>query len=128
MEYESGYLISHAANALREIGLRVSASTIRKYENLGLVSSRRITAGKQERRLFTEDQFIRLKIVVILKQLGLSNGEVVDWLQRPNTMILQAHMKELTPLVAEARRLVGLLRDSLTTPDEGQVTTPQQAA
>ena len=61
----------------KDLGIHVSESRIRRYETIGLVESRR--ESKMQHRKFTFRDVEKLKIVVLLAELGIGIGIIKQY-------------------------------------------------
>ncbi|MBH5316478.1 MerR family transcriptional regulator [Paenibacillus sp. GSMTC-2017] len=74
--------------------LGLSVRTIRYYDQIKLVSPSRTEAGG--RRVYSEEDLIKLEKIVLLKKLGLSLDDIQDSLNELSTrQILEVHRKHL---------------------------------
>ncbi len=100
--------------------LEMSQRTIRYYEEIGLLNSvKRIEGGK---RVYTEDDYKRLKLIKRLKILGLTLSEMEEleaiWsIQRSNEKVLRRllellniHLKKLDERIAD----LNILRNEIS--------------
>jgi len=91
--------------------LEMSQRTMRYYEEIGLLNSvKRVEGGK---RIYTDDDFLRLKLIKRLKILGLTLSEMQEleaiWsLQKSSEVVLKRllelldnHMKRLDDRIAD---------------------------
>ncbi len=100
--------------------LEMSQRTIRYYEEIGLLNSvKRIEGGK---RVYTDDDYKRLKLIKRLKIMGLTLSEMEEleaiWsIQRSNEKVLRrllellnSHLKRLDERIAD----LNILRNEIT--------------
>ena len=100
--------------------LEMSQRTIRYYEEIGLLNSvKRIEGGK---RVYTDDDYKRLKLIKRLKIMGLTLSEMEEleaiWsIQRSNEKVLRRllellnnHLKRLDERIAD----LNILRNEIT--------------
>jgi len=92
----------------RRTGL--SVRTLHYYDEIGLLSPSARTASGH--RLYTAGDVARLQQIRSLRQLGLSLGEIRDWLRHPGHSplgVIRRHLERLREQIEQQRRLGRLL-------------------
>src|SRR5258708_33768537 len=87
----------------RRTGL--SVRTLHYYDEIGLLSPSARTASGH--RLYTAGDVARLQQVRSLRQLGLSLGEIRDWLRHPGYSprgVIRRHLERLREQIERQRR------------------------
>lgn len=105
----------------------VSVRTVQYYDTRGIVSPSYFSEGG--RRLYTEADLAKMKLVCYLRELDLSLGSIAEILKEDHSenviaLILSEHEKELSSEMERTRQRLSGLRELRGLLKQGELVTP----
>ena len=107
---------------------KISVRTVQYYDTRGVVSPSFFSEGG--RRLYTEDDLSRMKLVCYLRELEMPLGTIAELLQEDHsedviTLILAEHEKQLLSEIDAKRRVLSMLQELKSILKTAERVTPE---
>jgi DNA-binding transcriptional MerR regulator len=107
---ESELTVGHVAKILG-----VKPSVLRYYDDKGIVEPSRISDAGY--RLYTNEDIMRLELVLIMRSVGFSLSTIADVLSRPQVLdtALRDHLSYIEQQIAQLQRVESILKETIST-------------